>query len=93
MRWFIWLWLVPVGYIVLWYVLSANDFGFYLFSREAHDLVFEIYGSMLNIEPATIPPMLLKALFLDSLIVLAVVAFFRRRRIAAWWRERSTVSS
>ncbi len=90
MKWFLILWITPVSLISAWYGLSYYDlnFGFLMLTRDVHDLVFKIYGDILGIPPEDIPPLLLRALIVDSLIVLAIVAFRYRKRIAAWVRER-----
>ena len=83
MKWFLILWFAPVSLIALWYGLSYHDFGLVFFSRKVHDLTFQMYGDMLGLPPADIPPMLLRVLIVDSLIVLAVAAFRWRKAIAA----------
>jgi hypothetical protein len=90
MRWFLFLWAGPIAFLGAWYGLSYHDvsFGFFMLTRETHDLVFTIYGNVLGIPPETIPPLVAKALVVDTLIVLAIIAFRRRRKIAGWWRER-----
>ena len=93
MRWFLRLWLVPVGLISLWYVLSFHDFGFFVFSRLLHDEVFRIYGEMLGMEPQAIPPLVAKAILVDSMIVGGVVALAKRKSVIAWWRERRAAKS
>lgn len=78
------LWFVPVVLLGLWYGLSVNDwnFGTRLFSREMHDLVFGLYGRVLGMQPEALPPLLARAVALDSLVVFAIVAFRWRAR---WW--------
>jgi hypothetical protein len=90
MKWLLFLWAGPVVLLFGWYFLSLNDmsFGIFMLTREAHDLVFRIYGNILGIDPALLPPMVLRAIAVDSLFVLALVAFRRRRKIEAWWRAR-----
>jgi hypothetical protein len=90
MKWFLIFWASPLAFLGAWYGLSYNDisFGFFMLTRETHDLVFQIYGSILGIEPEAIPPLVLRAIIVDTLLVLAILAFRRRRRIMAWWRER-----
>lgn len=93
MKWFLLAWFVPVALLGGWYGLSYHDihFGFVLLSRRAHDLVFQIYGNMLGMPPEAIPPLVLKAIIVDSLIVLGIVAFRYRKGIARWYRERRGV--
>ncbi|NDV88621.1 hypothetical protein GTW51_18120 [Aurantimonas aggregata] len=88
MRTLLVLWLAPLAIFWSWYFLSLNDVSDLVFSRALHDHVFGIYGEMLGIDPAEIPPMIAKALVVDSVILGAIIAFRRRRRIAAWWRQR-----
>ena len=90
MKWFVLLWAGPVALLFAWYFLSLNDmsFGIFMLTRQAHDLVFEIYGRVLGIDPALLPPMVLRALILDTAIVAGLFAFRRRRAIAAWWAAR-----
>jgi hypothetical protein len=53
-----------------------------------HDFVFQIYGQILGIDPATIPPLVAKACVFDSFFIAALYAFRRRRQIRSWWRAR-----
>lgn len=93
MKWFLFLWAAPVGSLFAWYFLSLNDmsFGIFMLTRQAHDLVFNLYGKILGIDPALLPPMVLRAIVVDSLFVIALFAFRRRKQIAAWWRARKAV--
>lgn len=90
MKTFLVLWLAPMGFFWTWYLLSANDisFGLFFFSRSLHDLVFQIYGEMLGIDPASIPPMLMRALAFDTAIVLSIIAFRKRRWIVSFVRAK-----
>jgi hypothetical protein len=90
MRYFILFWLLPVGFLVTWFGLSHYDMsgGIFFFSREMHDMVFQIYGEVLGIDPATIPPLVLRALILDTFLILGLIAFRRRKQIRAWWANR-----
>ena len=74
MKWFLILWAAPIGLLLAWYGLSYHDvsLGFFMLTREAHDLVFKIYGNILGISPESIPPLLARALVVDTLIVLAI---------------------
>jgi hypothetical protein len=51
-----------------------------------HDLVFQLYGDMLGIDPALIPGMVAKACVFDTLLLMAFWAFRRRRVIGDWIR-------
>ena len=93
MKWFLLAWLIPVALIGGWYGLSYNDlhFGFVILSRRAHDLVFQIYGNILGMPPEDIPPLVLKAIVIDTLIVVGIVALRYRKAIAAWVRAKRSV--
>jgi hypothetical protein len=93
MRYFLVFWLFPVGFIASWYGLSANDIslGTYFFSREMHDTVFQIYGDILGMDPQSIPPLVLKAIVLDTFIILGLIALRNYKKCIAFfqaWRER-----
>ena len=90
MKWFVILWAGPILLLGSWYGLSYNDvnFGFFMLTRQTHDLVFQVYSQVLGIPPEDIPPLVARAIVIDSLVVFAVIAFRRRKRIAAWWRRR-----
>jgi hypothetical protein len=94
MKWFLILWAGPVALLISWYGLSYYDmsFGFFMLTRQTHDLVFQIYGGILGIPPETIPPLVARAIVFDSLIVFSIIAFRKRREIAAWWRRRHQLS-
>ena len=90
MKWFLILWFLPISLIGAWYGLSYHDinFGFLMLSRQVHDMVFQVYGNMLGMEPEAIPPLLLKAIIVDSFIILGIAAFRWRRQIKAWVKAR-----
>ena len=90
MRYLFWLWLTPLTLFWGWFGLSYYDmnFGLTIFSRQLHDLVFAIYGSLLGVEPATIPALFLKACIFDTFLIFGIIAFRKRRAIRAWWAER-----
>ncbi|WP_337184902.1 DUF6105 family protein [Shinella sp.] len=94
MKWFLILWAGPIALLGSWYGLSYYDmnFGIFMLTRDAHDLVFRIYGHILGIPPENLPPLVLRAIVFDSFLVLGLIAFRRRRQIAAWWRARRQVS-
>lgn len=89
------LWALPITILGAWYGLSYYDmsFGFFMLTRDAHDLVFQIYGNVLGIAPETIPPLVLRAIIVDSLILFAIIGFRRRKQIKAWWLARQETSS
>lgn len=90
MRTLLLLWIAPLGLFWGWYFLSLNDmnFGYVMLSRQLHDLVFQLYGEMLGVDPAVIPGMVAKACVFDSFLVAGIIVFRRRRQIAAWWRRQ-----
>ncbi|MDD9909992.1 MAG: DUF6105 family protein [Ahrensia sp.] len=90
MRLFLILWIGPLALLGLWYGLSVNDinFGYLILSREIHDQVFEIYGNILGMEPEALPPLLLRAIIVDTLLVLAFIAFRRRKTLIPWIKAR-----
>lgn len=95
MKWFLILWAGPVLLLSGWYGLSYYDmsFGFFMLTRQTHDLVFQVYGNILGIPPETIPPLVARAIAFDSVVVFAIVAFRKRKAIAAWWQRRQLAKS
>ena len=89
------LWALPITILGAWYGLSYYDmsFGIFMLTRDAHDLVFQIYGDILGIAPETIPPLVLRAIIVDSLILFAILGFRRRKQIKAWWLARQEKSA
>lgn len=83
-------WATPLVLFWGWFFLSLNDmnFGYVMLSRQLHDLVFQLYGQMLGIDPAIIPGMVARACVFDTFLLLGLVAFRRRRRIIEWVRQR-----
>jgi hypothetical protein len=94
MRLFLILWLGPLAFFWGWYFLSYNDmhFGYLFLSRLLHDRVFEVYGSILHMDPVNVAPMLAKACIVDSMILLGIIAFRKRKQIKAWWAARQETS-
>jgi hypothetical protein len=95
MRWLLALWGLPLALFWSWYFLSYYDynFGYIMLSRQVHDLVFELYGEALGIDPKLLPGMIAKALVLDSFILAGIIAFRRRRAIQDWFRARRRLAS
>lgn len=91
MRYVFWFWFVPMGLLWGWYGLSYHDinFGLTALSRSTHDLVFAIYGHILGIEKDVVVRLLIKACIVDTILIMAIVAFRRRRAIRAWWAQRT----
>ncbi len=90
MKWLLIWWAFPICFLGGWYGLSYYDlnFGIFMLTRDAHDLVFQIYGQTLGIPPESIPPLVLRAIIVDSILVFAIFGFRRRAKIMAWWRAR-----
>jgi hypothetical protein len=85
------LWATPLVLFWGWYFLSLNDvhFGYVMLSRQVHDLVFQLYGQMLGIDPQSIPAIVAEACIVDTLTLLAIWAFRRRKvlmpRVRGLW--------
>lgn len=90
MKWFLILWACPVILLTSWYGLSYYDmnFGIFMLTRQAHELVFQVYSQMLGIPAEDIPPLVARAIIFDSFIVLGIIAFRKRRQIRAWYDRR-----
>jgi hypothetical protein len=95
MRYILGLWLAPLVLFWGWFFLSLNDinFGYVMLSRQLHDLVFQLYGQALGVDPAVIPGMVAKACILDSFLLAGIWAFRRRRAIAGWLRKKRGLPS
>lgn len=90
MKYLLFAWLTPLALFWGWFFLSLNDinFGTIFFSRALHEVLFELYGQMLGLDPTTIPWLIAKACILDTSILLAIWAFRRRKDIMAWVNAR-----
>jgi hypothetical protein len=90
MRYILLFWALPMGLFWGWFGLSFYDvnFGMLIFSRMFHDFALQLYGGVLGIDPATIPPLLAQACIVDTALIFGIFAFRRRREIAAWWAEK-----
>jgi Family of unknown function (DUF6105) len=90
MRYFLFLWVLPVGGLAAWLFMASNDFSFgsIYFSRDFFDLVFGLYANILGVDAAILPPLVYKALVVDTLIVAGLFALKRRKDIIAWWKSR-----
>ena len=86
MKYVLMAWAAPLALFWGWFFLSANDinFGTVYFSRALHDLVFELYGKILGIDPATIPWLVAKACIFDTFLLLGIWAFRRRKELRVW---------
>jgi len=82
MKVFLILWIMPIILLGSWYGLSYYDinFGYRILTRDLHDLVFQIYGNVLGIPPETIPALVLKAIILDTFLVVGFIVIKRRRK-------------
>ena len=89
MRYILIFWAVPMGLFWGWFYLSYHDmnFGYLMLSRAVHDFAFETYGSLLGIDPATIPPLVARACVVDSFLIFGIFGFRKRREIGRWLRE------
>lgn len=89
MKWIVVMWASPLALFWGWYFLSLHDvnFGYIMLTRQVHDLIFQLYGEMLGIDPTTIPMLIAEACVLDSAVIGAIYAFRRRKEIAAWFRS------
>ena len=90
MKWALILWIAPLAMLGSWYGLSYYDvnFGFFMLTRQAHDLVFQIYGHILGLPPADIPPLIAKALVFDTTIVMLIPLWRQRKKIRAFLEAR-----
>jgi hypothetical protein len=82
MRAILLLWTIPLVFFWTWFALSAYDisFGTIFFSRQLHDLMMQIYGNMIGVDPKTVPMLLAWACIVDTAIILAIAAFRWRRK-------------
>lgn len=90
MRYILIFWAAPLGFFWGWFFLSANDinFGSIYLSRQLHELVFELYGQMLGLDPTTIPGLVAKACIFDTFLIGCLFAFRRRADIRVWIRTQ-----
>jgi hypothetical protein len=63
-----------------------------MLTRQAHELVFQVYGNVLGIPPETIPPLVMRAIVVDSAVLFAIIGFRRRKKIIAWRKARQEKS-
>ncbi len=92
MKWVLIFWAGPLVFLGSWYGLSYYDmsFGIFMLTRQAHDLVFQVYGNVLGIPPETIPPLVLRAIIFDSFLVFGILAWRKRETIRLWWAARQS---
>ena len=90
MKYVFFAWAIPMSVFWGWYVISYFDLGgdYFMLSRSGNDLVFNIYGEILGMDPTVIPWLVGKACIVDTMLIAAIWAFRSRRQIGAWWRKR-----
>lgn len=90
MKYILIFWGLPMGLFWGWYYLSYNDmhFGYLMLSRLLHDHVFEVYGQILGVDPASIMPLVIRACIVDTVLIFAIFAFRRRQQIRSWALRR-----
>ena len=95
MKWFLVFWAGPIIFLGSWYWLSYYDmsFGVFMYTRQVHDLTFQLYGKVLGLPPESIPPLVLRAIIVDSLVVFSLLGFRKRKKIWAWWQARQASRS
>jgi hypothetical protein len=95
MKWFLVFWGGPIFFLASWYWLSYYDmsFGIFMYTRQVHDLTFQVYGEILGLPPESIPPLVLRAIIFDSLLVFSLIGFRKRKKILAWWQARQASRS
>lgn len=79
-------WATPLVLFWGWYFLSLNDmnFGYIMLTRQAHELIFQLYGQMIGMDPKAIPMLVAQACLFDTGLIVAIWAFRRRREIRDW---------
>ncbi len=90
MKWALIFWIAPLAIIGGWYGLSYYDmsFGYFMLTRQAHDLVFQVYGNILGLPPEQIPGLVARAIVIDSLVLFAIILWRRRKAIMAFYEAR-----
>ena len=88
MRYVLMLWAAPILLFWSWFGLSYYNvnFGYVLMTREAHDLIFQLYGEVLGIDPESIPWFVAKSCVFDFFLLMGIWAYRRRRTIAVHLR-------
>lgn len=86
MRYLLVFWGAPLGFFWGWYYLSLNDvhMGTNFFSRPLHDLVFNVYGNILGMDPSVIPGHIARACLFDTVLIFGIFAFRKRAAIKSW---------
>ena len=80
------LWALPITILGAWYGLSYYDmsFGVFMLTRDAHDLVFQIYGNILGIPPEILPR-LFEPFFVASLSPLCIPSSHPSCVLSLFW--------
>jgi hypothetical protein len=89
MRYILIFWAAPMSFFWGWYFVSLNGStqGTGFFSRRMHDLVFNIYGDILGMDPSVIPGHVARACIFDTFLIFGIVAFRKRRQIIDYVRS------
>lgn len=92
MRYIFYFWFLPMSLFWAWFGFSYYDmtFGTLFFSRDMHELVFAIYGSVLKLDYDTVVKLLVRACIVDTVLIFGIFAFRRRAQIKAWWQDRKS---
>ena len=87
MRYVLAFWALPLVVFWGWYFLSLYNihFGYVLLTRQAHDLLFDLYGDMIGVAGPDVPFLVAQVWVLDTLLLLALCALRRRQAISAWF--------
>ena len=85
MRWLLGLWFTPIAILVAWLSLASRDlsFGLFFLTRDFYDLVFGVYAQTLGMPAEQLPPLVIRALIVDSAVVIGLYALRRRKQILA----------
>jgi Family of unknown function (DUF6105) len=88
MRYILIFWAGPMSFFWGWYFLSLHDFGngSGFFSRQMHEMVFNIYGSILDMDPSVIPGHAARACVFDTVLIFGIIAYRKRRQIMDYIR-------
>lgn len=96
MRTLLILWASPLVLFWGWYFVSLNDWnmGYLLLTREAHDLIFQVYCDMLaevtqtylgeavRLDPKALPGLLARTFVVDSCLLFGLIALRKRKQLA-----------
>ncbi|RFC66407.1 hypothetical protein DYI37_02900 [Fulvimarina endophytica] len=88
MRKFFLFWVLPLGIFWSWFFAARADLGLVFFSRDVFDRSFAVYEAVLGLTADEVAWLIAKATVVDSLIILAIIAFRRRKTISAYLKAR-----